>query len=91
MQCPKCQHDNRSAAKFCLECATAPAAKFCGERKTVLFADINKSMQLPEDLDPGKARALVAPALTLITPAVHHCERARGPPPFLRAVQSHHV
>ena len=44
MQCPKCQHDNPSGAKFCLECGTAlarrcpscqaeltPAMKFCGE------------------------------------------------------------
>ena len=44
MQCPKCQHDNASGAKFCLECGTALArrcphcqaelalaAKFCGE------------------------------------------------------------
>jgi class 3 adenylate cyclase/tetratricopeptide (TPR) repeat protein len=44
MQCPRCQHDNASGAKFCLECGTAlarrcphcqaelaSAAKFCGE------------------------------------------------------------
>ena len=44
MKCPRCQHENRSAAKFCEECATpfaracsrcgtelAPTAKFCPE------------------------------------------------------------
>jgi class 3 adenylate cyclase len=44
MQCPRCQHDNLAAAKFCQECATPlarpcancgsqlpPAAKFCPE------------------------------------------------------------
>jgi predicted amidophosphoribosyltransferase len=44
MQCPRCQHDNLPAAKFCQECATPlarpctncgsqlpPSAKFCPE------------------------------------------------------------
>ena len=44
MRCPRCQHENRSQAKFCEECAAplaricahcgsqfAPTAKFCSE------------------------------------------------------------
>ncbi len=54
-----------------------------GERKTVtaLFADIKVSMELLEDLDREEVRAF-APALTLVMPAVHRYDRARGPPPF---------
>ena len=39
--------------------------KLDGERKTVtaLFADIKRSMELMEDLDPEEARAIVDPAL----------------------------
>ena len=44
-----------------------------GERKTVtaLFADIQGSMELLEELDPEEARALLDPALTLMMEAVH--------------------
>jgi class 3 adenylate cyclase len=44
-----------------------------GERKTVtaLFADIKGSMELMEDLDPEEARAIIDPALKLMTDAVH--------------------
>ena len=47
-----------------------------GERKTVtaLFADINGSMELIEDLDPEEARAVVDPALKLMMDAVHRYE-----------------
>jgi class 3 adenylate cyclase/tetratricopeptide (TPR) repeat protein len=43
-----------------------------GERKTVtaLFADIKGSMELMEDLDPEKARAIIDPALKLMIDAV---------------------
>src|SRR5215469_10000344 len=43
-----------------------------GERKTVtaLFADIKGSMELMEDLDPEKARAIVDPALKLMIDAI---------------------
>jgi class 3 adenylate cyclase/tetratricopeptide (TPR) repeat protein len=43
-----------------------------GERKrvTALFADINGSMELIEDLDPEEARAIVDPALRLMMEAV---------------------
>jgi class 3 adenylate cyclase len=44
-----------------------------GERKTVsaLFADIQGSMELMEDLDPEEAGAIVDPALKLMIDAVH--------------------
>jgi class 3 adenylate cyclase len=44
-----------------------------GERKTVtaLFADINGSMDLLEDLDPEEARAILDPALKLMIDGVH--------------------
>ena len=46
--------------------------KLDGERKTVtaLFADIKRSMELMEDLDPEEARAIVDPALKLMIDAV---------------------
>jgi len=44
------------------------------ERKTVtaLFADIKGSMELMEELDPEKARALVDPALRLMIESANH-------------------
>jgi class 3 adenylate cyclase len=44
-----------------------------GERKmvTALFADIKGSTQLVEDLDPEDARAIIDPALRLMSNAVH--------------------
>ena len=44
-----------------------------GERKTVtaLFADINGSTELMEELDPEEARALIDPALKLMIDAAH--------------------
>ena len=65
MQCPKCQHDNPSGAKFCLECGTALArrcphcqadlassAKFCGECGALLG-----SSQPPLDTRPERKGA----------------------------------
>ncbi len=57
-----------------------------GERKTVtaLFADIKGSMELMEDLDPEEARAIVDPALKLMTDAVRStspaCSSGRARP-----------
>jgi class 3 adenylate cyclase len=50
-----------------------PSLALDGERKTVtaLFADINGSMELMEDIDPEEARAIVDPALKLMIDAVH--------------------
>ncbi|MGE0680846.1 MAG: adenylate/guanylate cyclase domain-containing protein [Candidatus Binatia bacterium] len=46
---------------------------FAGERKTItaLFADIQNSMALIEDLDPEEARAIIDPMLQLMMEAVH--------------------
>jgi class 3 adenylate cyclase/tetratricopeptide (TPR) repeat protein len=54
--------------------AASPDASLEGERKTVtaLFADIKGSMELIEDLDPEKARAIIDPALKLMMEAVQH-------------------
>jgi class 3 adenylate cyclase/ribosomal protein L40E len=129
MRCPKCNAENSSTAKFCVECGTGvqawcvkcgfenpSTANFCqecgaslkpvatsptleaeapptgfeirtadersaveprdvpqGERKTVtaLFADIQGSMELTEDLDPEEARGIIDPALKLMMDAVH--------------------
>src|SRR5262245_36980306 len=47
-----------------------------GERKTItaLFADIQGSMALLEDLDPEEARQIIDPALQLMMDAVHRYE-----------------
>src|SRR5262249_15475559 len=47
-----------------------------GERKTItaLFADIQDSTALIEDLDPEAARRLIDPALQLMMAAVHRYE-----------------
>jgi predicted ATPase/class 3 adenylate cyclase len=47
-----------------------------GERKTItaLFADIQGSMALLEDLDPEAARQIIDPALQLMMEAVHRYE-----------------
>src|SRR5262249_22506805 len=47
-----------------------------GERKTItaLFADIQDSTALIEDLDPEAARRLIDPALQLMMDAVHRYE-----------------
>ena len=37
MQCPRCQHENRSQAKFCEECA-APLARTCPQCGSQLSA-----------------------------------------------------
>src|SRR5262249_50663241 len=54
--------------------ATRSAAE--GERKiiTALFADIQDSTALIEDLDPEEARRLIDPALQLMMDAVHRYE-----------------
>ena len=61
MQCPKCQHENPSGAKFCNECATKlelicpecgmanpPGSKFCNECAHNLT--ISPTVPAPEDL-----------------------------------------
>ena len=130
MTCPRCQHENPSQAKFCLECGARLAhqcsqcgtelpagAKFClecgravggptagqprftspelytpkhlaekiltsksaleGEHKqvTVLFTDLNGSMELLADRDPEEgARKILDPVLEHMMEAVHRYE-----------------
>src|SRR5437867_1948508 len=47
-----------------------------GERKTItaLFADIQGSVEMMEDLDPEEARAIVDPALQIMMDAIHRYE-----------------
>jgi class 3 adenylate cyclase/tetratricopeptide (TPR) repeat protein len=127
MKCPRCQHENKSEAKFCEACAVPLArtcgqcghllsrtARFCpacahpigfaegspvvrfdspenytpkhlaerildskahleGERKqvTVLFADLQGSMELLADRDPEEARQILDPVLERMMEAVH--------------------
>ena len=65
MKCPRCQQENPSQAKFCLECATP---------LTVLFADLKSSMELLADRDPEEARKLLDPVLEHMMEAVHWYE-----------------
>src|SRR5262245_7718066 len=60
------------AEQAALEARGAPD----GERKTItaLFADIQGSMDLLEDLDPEAARQIIDPALPLMMEAVHRYE-----------------
>ena len=68
MKCPKCQHFNDAAAKFCEECATpltktcvncghqlSPSAKFCPEcaQPTGVSASVASSFGAPETYTPG--------------------------------------
>src|SRR5215475_9642767 len=68
MKCPKCQHFNDAAAKFCEECAAplartcancghqlSPTAKFCPEcaQPTGVSASVVSSFGAPETYTPG--------------------------------------
>src|SRR5215510_10188066 len=68
MKCPKCQHFNDVAAKFCVECASPlpktcvscgsqlpPTAKFCPEcaQPTGVSASVASSFGAPETYTPG--------------------------------------
>jgi class 3 adenylate cyclase len=68
MKCPKCQHFNDVAAKFCEECAAplaktcancghqlSPTAKFCPEcaQATGVSASVASSFRVPETYTPG--------------------------------------
>ena len=57
----------------CSKCGTeSQSGNLEGERKTVtaLFADIQGSTEMEQDLDPEEARAIVDPALKLMIDAV---------------------
>jgi class 3 adenylate cyclase/tetratricopeptide (TPR) repeat protein len=63
--CPRCDHANRKAAKFCEECgftlATSPPQTTEQRRTmTVVFCDLAGSTSLGERVDPERLRALLA-------------------------------
>ena len=45
MNCPRCQHANRSGAKFCEECAT-PLARTCSNCDSGIEAELKLLSQL---------------------------------------------
>ena len=70
MECPRCKHDNRAAARFCEACGSAvaqsrdaqvPQEGADGERRqaTVLFSDLSGYTALAEYLDPEELDELV--------------------------------
>lgn len=86
MKCPKCQHENTSFAKFCLECGSKLSTyqegqppfdreiikNFQGERKfvTVIFADITRFTSLSEEMDPEQIRDLINACFEQLVPVV---------------------
>jgi class 3 adenylate cyclase/tetratricopeptide (TPR) repeat protein len=83
MECPRCHHDNRLAARFCEACGTAftPAFDadglldtFDGERRraTVLFADLSGYTAMGEHLDPEELDDFVARIKTRAAQIVEH-------------------
>lgn len=69
MKCPKCQHENPNAQKFCGECGQKLAKlpetekvmpEIKGERKhvTVLFSDLSGYTALSEKLDPEEVKEI---------------------------------
>ena len=69
---PSDRFSTKSQIKIAADSGESEALE--GERKTVtaLFADIKGSTALEQDLDPEEARAIVDPALKLMTEAVDH-------------------
>ena len=61
MHCPKCQHDNPDAARFCNQCGAALAAPTAPQfkRLTVLFSDLVGSVEIASQLDPEDWLALL--------------------------------
>ena len=69
MQCPKCQFENPSSAKFCMACGnqlTGTTPEFHetaleAERKhaTVLFSDLAGYTALTEKLDPEEVKEIM--------------------------------
>jgi GAF domain-containing protein len=57
MQCPRCQHENRSGAKFCEECGTPLADALQGSPPGASYADLQRA--LSESLDQQTATSEV--------------------------------
>ena len=78
-RCSRCQGENPPAQKFCGQCGaplgTSPQA-LQGERKqvSVLFADIQGSLEMFADKDPEEARRVLDPVLKAMIDAVQSYE-----------------
>ena len=75
MKCPRCQHDNPSQAKFCLECGSPMAARGGGEERkvvTVLFADLVGFTGRSEGMDVEDVRGTLAPYHALLRDQLEH-------------------
>src|SRR5262249_4461878 len=85
--CPACAHPTRApqsrfvspetyTPRYLAEKILTSKAALEGERKqlTVLFAELEGSMELLADRDPEDARCLLDPVLERMTDAVHHYE-----------------
>ena len=62
MRCPRCSHENRTAARFCDGCGGPLASPSAGaERRhlAVVFADLVGSTQLSQQLDPEDLREVL--------------------------------
>src|SRR5216683_2553231 len=55
MQCPRCQHENSSKAKFCEECA-APLARTCSNCGTQLSPTAKFCAECARPVDAGAAQ-----------------------------------
>jgi class 3 adenylate cyclase/tetratricopeptide (TPR) repeat protein len=87
-QCPNCGAENPAGQSFCNSCgarldtpveapATAePAVELEGERKqvTVLFADVQGSMDLSEQVDPDEWRQIMQRFFSLLSDGVRRFE-----------------
>ena len=78
-RCSRCQGENAPAQKFCGQCGASLGASpeaFQGERKqvSVLFADIQGSLEMFADKDPEEARRVLDPVLKAMIDAVQSYE-----------------
>jgi class 3 adenylate cyclase/predicted ATPase len=71
MRCQKCNHENRSGARFCDECgAQLPSA---GERRqlTVMFCDIVDSTGLSQRVDPEDLQQILSTYKKVCAEGIH--------------------
>src|SRR5262245_9287162 len=63
MTCPRCQHENRSEAKFCEECGTALASLACAKCGATLSSAARFCHECGQ-APPGAASVATAPSPT---------------------------
>jgi class 3 adenylate cyclase len=74
MKCRSCEHDNRDSARFCEACGHALAPpQLEGEHKqvTVLFADVQNSMQLAERIGAEEWHKVLDRLFHILNDGVH--------------------